>query len=514
MTDFEIYLSDVKDNVTMIKQGKSYLFKNMPVLKTGRWNGRKFTESDLQAMADNFSEIKNSWEPPMRPYHGYDHQGNPITEIDARNTIGWHKNLQYNKDNKTLYADIEVQNENDANLIENGTLRYVSAEVARKGWQNSATDKTYDTPVYVGGAFVADPAVKGMNWGVVVNSMDYCTEIESYMDTTEAEGMIESELPPESYLIVGDRNVVSSWHLAYRDADTSSEKTNEWGNKERYTKAGPINCRRVRAIAGVLMGGMGSKITASDLDAEAKKKLKAAAIACNINSPVIEGLDNDTDWFKRFLDMLSSEELTDKEVAQAIAKSEVKDMEENIEQETEEIVAEEVEVQEDIQEEVVEVIEEVIEEVVEDKPETMSSDIKSQIEQLQKTIEDQAEAIKAKDLAIEIHAAEVRKAKASDVVDRWISSGKIPPVSRVKAFALYEVLSKLEGKVEILSESGEEVTSEVVVADLLDEVISGKEAEVKLEPEVRLFEGNYIAPDSISKEEADAKATEMISKLK
>jgi len=85
-------------------------------------------------------------------------------------------------------------------------------------------------------------------------------------------------------LIVGDENNPTTWQLPYRDPDRNSKLTDRWGRRQRYTKAGPINCRRVRAALAALRGARGSRIRLSDLDQSARRKLRAAVKACGIET--------------------------------------------------------------------------------------------------------------------------------------------------------------------------------------------------------------------------------------
>lgn len=175
MPPLELFMTALPaQGVTLDKtpDGKASL-RGLPVLRVGTWNGRAYTASDLQSIADNFAEVQasDSWEPPLRPRHLLDSAGNAVS-LDARETLAWHKGLHYDPAAQLLTADLEVVDADTVAALESGKLRYVSAEIVRSGYTSPVTGKQYDSPVYYGAAFVDNPAVKGMPWQIVTNAQD------------------------------------------------------------------------------------------------------------------------------------------------------------------------------------------------------------------------------------------------------------------------------------------------------------------------------------------------------
>jgi hypothetical protein len=85
----ELFMTALPAQVTLEKapDGKTTL-RGLPVLRVGTWNGRSYSEADLQSLASNFGEIveADKWQPPMRPRHLVDPDGRAVS-IDAREVI-------------------------------------------------------------------------------------------------------------------------------------------------------------------------------------------------------------------------------------------------------------------------------------------------------------------------------------------------------------------------------------------------------------------------------------------
>lgn len=178
MQPLELFMTALPAEVTLDKTPTGTYLRGLPVLRPGTWNGRAYTEADLQALASNFAEIREGdrWTPPLRPRHLLDAEGKPLA-LDARETLAWHDALTYDATDKLLKADIEIVDAQTVADLEAGKLRYVSAEIWRNGYTSPVTGKRYETPVYYGAAFVDNPAVKGMPWQIVVNAAEYNGDI-------------------------------------------------------------------------------------------------------------------------------------------------------------------------------------------------------------------------------------------------------------------------------------------------------------------------------------------------
>lgn len=171
----DIYISDTGFDVRMSRSsGGKYLVTGLPIFRTGTWNDRAYTADDIKAIAANFDVITkaDAWSPPLRPYHGYSFDGQPLIQ-DAREVLGWFRSLRYDETTETLLADVELVDEQAARDMMGGKLRYVSAEIMRSGYRSPASGLEIKGPVLLGAAFVSNPAVKGMPWNLVINAQEY-----------------------------------------------------------------------------------------------------------------------------------------------------------------------------------------------------------------------------------------------------------------------------------------------------------------------------------------------------
>ncbi len=143
----------------------TYLVRGLPLMRTGTWNGREFSASELKRMAANFSVMqrREKFEPGLWPKHNYDHKGNVVPQ-DANHAMGFYTSLRFDEPSKTLLGDVEVYEEQTAADMKRRKLRYISAEIENRDGLG---------PTVMGAAFVPDPAVKGMPWHMVINSADY-----------------------------------------------------------------------------------------------------------------------------------------------------------------------------------------------------------------------------------------------------------------------------------------------------------------------------------------------------
>ena len=163
----QTFLSDVRKAGVRIEErdGKQYV-TGLPILRPGRWKGLDYSVSDLQRMAQNFHAMseEQSFQPGLWPMHNFDDTGRPMPQ-KASDVLGYFTDLRFDADLQMLVGDVEST---DPSLIEDMNarkLRYISAE-----W---ASNRSSPGRVLTGAAWVADPAVKGMPWEIVMNAADY-----------------------------------------------------------------------------------------------------------------------------------------------------------------------------------------------------------------------------------------------------------------------------------------------------------------------------------------------------
>ncbi len=296
MSDTALYLVDLRAQEHAVTYEThpegGYRVKGLPVLKPGTYHGIAFDEQHLTEIATNFRTAKNElgYQPPLRPFHA-----KPGERVDVRrDLLGVLEDCYL--DGQVLKTDARVFDDSTVEAMQAGRFPYLSGEFRINPTQHDGRTALR------GLAFVDAPECKGLPWKLVMNAEEFPEDLRSapvgeedivdllLTETSTGAPMKQSLLPPQCFLIVGDLDNPDTWHLPYRDADVSSKTTDRWGRIPRYTKAGPISCRRIRSIASVLKGGMGSKIKPSDLPEDAVRKLKAAAKACGVVGEVITAL--------------------------------------------------------------------------------------------------------------------------------------------------------------------------------------------------------------------------------
>jgi cation transport regulator len=289
----QIFLNDLSRHTVSYRLGDNGQFQveGLPLMRPGTWNGQEYSAEDLQGMAANFALVQqhDGFEPALMPYHQFKHDGTN-EGVDATLTQGWFTGLRYDEESESLLGDVRLVDAGALQGMQTGKLRYLSAEIVRD-YHSPGMDADLG-PAMVGAAWVNYPAIRGLPFDLVMNAQEYhCGEIAATLaDTTESDPMEKSLLPPSCFLIVGDEANPTTWNLPYRDADRGSGRVDTWGRTERYARAGPVSCPRVRAMAGVLKGARESSIRPSDLSNSARGKLKAAAKACKVESDVIAAL--------------------------------------------------------------------------------------------------------------------------------------------------------------------------------------------------------------------------------
>lgn len=426
-----VFVNTLEEYTVEVENGVA---RRIPLMRPGTFNGVEYTGEDLQLIADNFSVLKEQWgfRPALLPYHQYDHQGNTAS-IDPSDVSGYFTDVYY--DSGVLYGDSEV----DAKTIEaleEGKYRYTSTEIA---WEYEVDDQ-HVGPSLVGCAWVAHPAVKGLPMRAVINSEEIA---QNGFKTTEQAPMGQSLLPPTCFLDVEDENKPSTWHLPYRDADTSSQKTDQWGTVRRYSKPGPVSESRVRAIVAALEGKRDSRWRSSDLNSSQLRLLEEAAQACEIDVDssiyLEEGGMNVLTQIRKLLDTLSSGEQPDPEEVDQLRE-----------------VVDEGRISED----------EVFDDTMgEDEDDTESNLPDNHSEVPEPQMKQFREELAERDKKIEALQAERRQETNERTVDALVQNRHLPPHSKQRAYVLLDHLtSDGAGKVSVLQEGSEGETKKVEVS--------------------------------------------------
>lgn len=118
-----------------MEEQKTYDLKGVEIFATGKWNGDLYTESDLDAMAQSFSEIGEK----IKPYVKLGHSKNQaILQADGYPAAGWIKNVK--RVGKKLVCDMVNLPEKIYTLISNKAYGRFSSEIF---WNLKHGEKTY-----------------------------------------------------------------------------------------------------------------------------------------------------------------------------------------------------------------------------------------------------------------------------------------------------------------------------------------------------------------------------------
>lgn len=172
------FLSDFADFPVDYQQVDGrFLVRGLPLCRVGKWNARNgpltLTLENLTDYAANFAAIKEAdgWTPPLRPRHTTAEEDKAGT-WDTRNNLGYFQALRVDSARGALLGDVEVDAKT-FELIEGGNLKYLSGELGiESSYRSPKLEKTFDR-VMLGAAFIDNPAVKGMNWSLVLNAADF-----------------------------------------------------------------------------------------------------------------------------------------------------------------------------------------------------------------------------------------------------------------------------------------------------------------------------------------------------
>ncbi len=175
-TQAQIFLNDLQAGTHEVRfeadeQGRQ-IIKGLPLMRPGKWNGVDWTADGLKALAANFARVQaeDSFEPALKPMHGYDADGKPLS-VDGRSTQGWFKALSFDEKANLLVGDVLVTDSDLPGLVQNGTLRYLSTEIDPAYTMGTSGEKLGEA--LVGVSWVDYPAVRGMPWELVMNSQEF-----------------------------------------------------------------------------------------------------------------------------------------------------------------------------------------------------------------------------------------------------------------------------------------------------------------------------------------------------
>ncbi|PIP41004.1 MAG: hypothetical protein COX19_04520 [Desulfobacterales bacterium CG23_combo_of_CG06-09_8_20_14_all_51_8] len=94
-------MTDVTENVVTEKMAEVFEIKNLPFFKTGTYNGKTYSESDLDRIVTNFYSLREIVKPVLKLGHGA--QG--FLRREGLPAIGWVEGLK--KKGQVLYVDIK-----------------------------------------------------------------------------------------------------------------------------------------------------------------------------------------------------------------------------------------------------------------------------------------------------------------------------------------------------------------------------------------------------------------------
>lgn len=144
-------------NSSLPFSSNSPLLKGIHIFRAGDYSNKKkgkWTEADLQKIADNFSMLKaaGEHEPPLKSSHEDDNRGNPV--------LGWAEKVY--AVGKDLFADFRLVSEKVKELIKQKAFRFRSAELHDKPRPWTRPDGSHLANVLRAVSFVPIPEVKGM----------------------------------------------------------------------------------------------------------------------------------------------------------------------------------------------------------------------------------------------------------------------------------------------------------------------------------------------------------------
>lgn len=174
-TPVALFVTDVqmpRYQVRVVETPDGTELRDLPIIRTGKWNDREFTEADLRALVANFATIRSEDQvvPALKSRHTYGPNG--PENVDAGEVVlGWFTALRYDEATGVVFGDVAVVDPDLVANMQSGRLRYISAEVAR-GYELADGDEALG-PALVGAAFVDWPAVKGLPWELVLNRADF-----------------------------------------------------------------------------------------------------------------------------------------------------------------------------------------------------------------------------------------------------------------------------------------------------------------------------------------------------
>lgn len=135
----------------MAKTTKFHDIKGVEVFDVGKWNGRDWTDEDLDEMVENFAELAPTYDFPAKLGHG---DAQELLKAEGLPAAAWIKKL-YRKGTK-LAADLERVPEKLYELVKNGAYKQVSAEIYEKVQLNGKAYKNVLSAIaFLGGEIPA-----------------------------------------------------------------------------------------------------------------------------------------------------------------------------------------------------------------------------------------------------------------------------------------------------------------------------------------------------------------------
>lgn len=123
--EIPIEFSEKEDEVISFTETDTMSVKDLPFFKAGIYNGKRFTEDDLEQIETNFKSLKSQIQPPLKLGHG----AQKFLRNEGMPAVGWIHSVR--KVGDTLFADISNIPKRIYELIKKKTYRRPSAEIYR-----------------------------------------------------------------------------------------------------------------------------------------------------------------------------------------------------------------------------------------------------------------------------------------------------------------------------------------------------------------------------------------------
>jgi hypothetical protein len=163
--------------VRIVETDGQVIARGLPLMRVGTWNGWEYTIDDLRQIAANHGLVREAdgTEPALLPRHGIDADGKPV-EMDSREVMAWFTALYVDEATQTLLGDVRIVDYDMRFDMAEGKLRYLSTEIW-DGYTLAPAEGEAEGQnigrVMKACAWVTDPAVKGLEWELVVNRAEF-----------------------------------------------------------------------------------------------------------------------------------------------------------------------------------------------------------------------------------------------------------------------------------------------------------------------------------------------------